>query len=180
MQLAHANQAQVGEVGAAVFESYGQFTQRGQLGCAVKSDFEQSIFNQFQNAAAGTQVKACFGQHRLTSEKRFGDLLGQVGRPPVMTVCAVPESHNEASIGNALHRREYPFREERSAGPEMVPACRMKRCLPCCCRAVSNRSRMSFPTGTPVAREVSFSQAIISSGRRTVSVLLIWHYCNTG
>src|SRR5436853_6119213 len=97
-------------------------------------------------------------------------------------VLVVPsgECHDEASVGNALHERENPLREETSGGPPAIaPAWRRKRCFPPLDLAVSRCSRMRRPTGIPVRRDVSLSQSRISSVRRTVSVCLLRYDCNT-
>lgn len=61
-------------------------------------------------------------QHRFASQERFCNVISQVYSPPVMAIRTIAESYNKSSIGYALHLREYPLREERSAGPLIVPA----------------------------------------------------------
>jgi hypothetical protein len=39
-----------------------------------------------------------------------------------MAVSTIAEGDDESSVGNSLHRRENPLREERSAGPLIFPA----------------------------------------------------------
>jgi len=34
----------------------------------------------------------------------------------------IAEGHDEAGIGDGLHRREKPFREDKSGGPLILPA----------------------------------------------------------
>lgn len=87
-----------------------------------------------------------------------------------MTVSAIAKGNDETGVGNSFHRREKPLREERSEGPLILPACRRKRWFPFSDLALSNCWRMIRPTGKPVRRETSFSQASSSSVRRMVSV----------
>jgi hypothetical protein len=55
------------------------------------------------------------------------------------TVGAIAKGHDQAGIGNSLHERANPFREERSWGPLIVPAWRRKRWFP-----ASDRARSSW------------------------------------
>ncbi len=94
-------------------------------------------------------------------------------------VVAIPKRHYESCVRDSLHRREKPLRKERLAGPLIFPASLRNSRFPASAFARSNCSRMILPTGTPVRRAVSASQAASSSGRRTVIVSLICHKCIT-
>ncbi len=89
---------------------------------AVEGNGEQSVFNEFKHAVAGTQVKSGLGQDGFTGEKRFRHFLGNIDGPPVMAIRTITKRDDKTGIGNALHRPEYPVREDRSAGPAIVPA----------------------------------------------------------
>src|ERR1700704_3653225 len=97
----------------------------------------------------------------------------------MMTVQAIQERHHKTGVGDTSHFLENPLRDERSGGPSIEPAKRMKDLVPVSRLARSSWSRTRRPTGTPVFRAVLFSQSANSSVRRTVIVSLISHYCNT-
>src|SRR6266567_5314799 len=87
---------------------------------------------------------------------------------------------NPVSAIPFIYFLEKPLRDDRSGGPPLiVPAWRINNCFPLRSLAASSLSRTRRPTGMPVTREVSRSHSSISSGRRIVSVLLIWQKCNT-
>lgn len=110
-------------------------------------------------------------KYGFTSKQGFADRVDQRCRPIVVVVVVVTYSYDESRIRNALHRGEYPLRDERSGGPPlMAPTWRKNFCLPVLAFALSSCSRTSRPTGTPVFREVSLSQVRSSSVRRIVSV----------
>jgi len=67
-------------------------------------------------------VESGLRQDGFTGEERFRHFLGKIDSPPVMAIRTIPKCHDKTGIGDALHRREYPLREDRSAGPEIVPA----------------------------------------------------------
>jgi hypothetical protein len=39
-----------------------------------------------------------------------------------MMVSVIAERHDEAGVGDGLHRREKPFRDDKSEGPLILPA----------------------------------------------------------
>jgi hypothetical protein len=87
-----------------------------------------------------------------------------------MAVATIAEGDDESGIGNSLHRRENPLREDRSGTPLIFPAWRRNRWFPFSDFALSNCWRMMRPTGKPVRRDTSFSQANSSSVRRIGNV----------
>src|SRR5580700_785962 len=95
-----------------------------------------------------------------------------------MLIPSVPESHEEAGIGDGFHLREKPFLVERLDGPSTTPASRMNGLLSDFL-AFSSSSRTIRPLGRPVLRAVLSSHCARSSGIRTVIVLLICPKCNT-
>lgn len=60
-----------------------------------------------------------------------------------------------------FHRRDNPVREDRSAGPWTIPACRINPCLPIRDLAFAGCSRVIGPSGKPVRRDTSVSQATV-------------------
>lgn len=65
-------------------------------------------------------MKSGFGEHRFASQDRPCDLLSYLRRPLVILVCLSSERHKQASIGDGIHPRENPFREETSLGPPLI------------------------------------------------------------
>src|SRR5204862_2493924 len=130
------------------------------------------ILQQFDNDGRRTDLKRGFSKHRLARQKWFGNLSRHRCCPLVVLVVAVDESDYEAGICNCFHR-EKPFRLERSRGPLIFPACRMKDSSLCSLRALSSCSRISLPTGIPVRRDSSVNQSSRSGGMRTVSIVLL-------
>src|SRR5260370_28411900 len=107
----------------------------------------------------------------LAGQKGFGGLLGNFESPGVVLIVTPSIGHNKARIHDGFHERENPLRDETLEEPPLIaPAWRRNLCLPPVDRAASSCSRMRRPTGTPVWRDCSLSQARSSSVRRIVSV----------
>src|SRR3954447_6260326 len=124
-------------------------------------------------------MKRCLRKHRLTSERRRRKRARQFYGPSMMLVGTVLECNDKARIGNDFHEREYPLRLERFLGPFTVPAYFIQIGSISLLSVLSNDSRTTRPSGRPVLRDFSLSRFSRSSGKRTVSVLLICHGCNT-
>src|SRR5258708_20789976 len=59
-------------------------------------------------------------QHGLTRKCRPCDLLRHFDCPIVMLVIRSCQSHQQARIGDGVHPREKPLREETSGGPPLI------------------------------------------------------------
>ncbi|OLC94034.1 MAG: hypothetical protein AUH86_15445 [Acidobacteria bacterium 13_1_40CM_4_58_4] len=153
----------------AVLIGASKVAQLLQVAAAIESNPQHVIFNKRQNIGTGSQVESGLGQHGFAGEQRLRDAASKLHRPDVVAVVAIAEGDNKAGVGNGFHLRPKPLRAERSAGPLTAPAYRRKRCLPPAF-ACSSCWRTRRPTGTPVRREVSLSQARSSSVRRIVNV----------
>ena len=71
------------------------------------------------------EMKCAFGKDSITSQKRLRDLIREPNRPVVILVVTIRECHKKSGIGDAFHDREKPLRDERSRGPDTLPAQRM-------------------------------------------------------
>jgi hypothetical protein len=67
-------------------------------------------------------MKGGLRQHCLPGDERLSDVLGNVYGPCVMMVSVIAAHHDEAGVGDALDRREKPFRDDKSDGPLILPA----------------------------------------------------------
>jgi hypothetical protein len=85
-------------------------------------------------------------------------------------ISSVREGDQKPGVGNRLHLREEPFRDERPGAPLMVPARRMNRGGFLSFRARSRWSRTIALFGMPVSRLTLSSHCSSSSVRRIVSV----------
>src|SRR5216684_95953 len=121
-----------------------------------------------------------FCQHSLARQSGPCDLPCYLDSPIVILVVFPCQGDQQACIGDGVHPREKPLREETSGGPPLItPAYFLQGCSGSLESAVSRDSRTTRPTGRPVRRDFSRSRSSNSSGRRIVSVLLIVNYCNT-
>jgi hypothetical protein len=110
------------------------------------------------------------GQNRLAGKQGLSNRFSGVYGPKVMAVATIAKRYDEAGVGYSFHRRENLLREDKSGGPLIFPAWRRNVWLPFSDRALSSCWRIIRPTGRPVRRDTSFSQASSSSIRRIVSV----------
>src|SRR5580700_748198 len=123
-------------------------------------------------------------KHSLTSQDRPRDLCSYFNSPIVVLVSFSYQRHQQAGIGNRVHPREKPLREETSGGPPLIMPAYFFHTGSLFSsfsfeRVASRDRRTSRPAGNPVMRDFSRRRSSSSSGRRIVSVLLIVHYCNT-
>src|SRR5712671_619565 len=119
-------------------------------------------------------------EHRLARQSGPCDLPCYLDSPIVILVVFPCQGHQQARIGDGFHPREKPLREETSGGPPLItPAYFLQGCSVSLESAVSRDSRTTRPTGRPVRRDFSRSRSSNSSGKRTVSVLLIRSNCNS-
>jgi hypothetical protein len=65
-------------------------------------------------------MKGRFRKHSLAGQKRLGQSFRDVNGPPVVLVIVPGKSNDETSVGDALHERENPLREETSTGPPVI------------------------------------------------------------
>src|ERR1700716_2622146 len=108
------------------------------------------------------------------------DLSRHLDSPFVILIIFPGKGHQQAGIGDGVHPRENPLREDTSGGPPLItPAYFLHGCslslsllLPLE-SAVSSDSRTTRPNGRPVRRDFSRNRSSNSSGSRIVSVLLI-------
>jgi hypothetical protein len=99
--------------------------------------------------------------------------------PPMVFVVGIRKRHQKSCIGDTLHEREKPLRAERSRAPRTDPASRINEGAFPPFRALSSCSRTMRPLGIPDFFDAWSSQDARSLVSRTVTVLLIRHYCNT-
>jgi hypothetical protein len=103
----------------------------------------------------------------------------ELRRPLVIPVVGIRERHQESRVGDTLHRREKPLRNDSPRAPRTEPASLMNDgCFPPS-RARSSCSRTIRPFGTPDCFDACSSQEASSFVRRMVTVLLICHEGNT-
>src|SRR5579872_1194475 len=97
---------------------------------SVECYSQHLILHKRQNIRSGTELKCSFGQNSFAGEKWLMNLLRNANSPFVMLVMSIPKSNKKPSICNADHPFEKPLREDRSAGPTILPACRRNLCRP--------------------------------------------------
>jgi hypothetical protein len=138
VKLAHANQAKISEIRAAIAITARQGFQLGQMVLAVESESNHSVPDHRENERDIAQVKRGLGQNRFASQQRFRDAARDADCPVVMSIVSIGEGDKKPGIGNAFHEREKPLRLERSFDPRTLPAKRMKACVLLPARALSN------------------------------------------
>jgi hypothetical protein len=78
MQLAHPDEAEVGQVRFAIAIAFGQGSQLGQVVVAIEGEPDQIFFNHFEYDSGIAEVKSGLSQDRLAREKWLADLRGNV------------------------------------------------------------------------------------------------------
>src|SRR5579863_9333780 len=115
-------------------------------------------------------MEGCLRQDGFAGQKGLRNAFGDVHRPRMKTVGAIAKGHDQAGIGNSLHERANPSREERLVGPLIFPAWRRNGLSPDSDLARSSWWRTIRLTGKPVSRRLSWSHSASSAVRRIVIV----------
>jgi hypothetical protein len=171
VKFAHSNQANVRQVRMTIRIAFGERPQVRQMIVAVERRHHKAFMNHIQDRRHALQMERRFGQHGLACEQGFAHMRSQFQCPRMVGIPGAGKRHKEASIRDAFHFREYPFREERSFGrPLMLPASRMNEGISPPERALSNCSRTIWPCDTPIFAAASSSQAANFLSRWMVNV----------
>src|SRR3984957_4944440 len=120
IELAHPNQAKIGQVGLSILIAFRDFRQVLEVSIAIKRDPQHFVFDQGEHVATGLQMKRGFGQHSLTSQKGLGNSFRYIYRPFVMLIVQPSESNDETGVCDSLHEGENPLREETPTGPPRI------------------------------------------------------------
>ena len=91
----------------------------------VERHRDQALVHHGQDQCGIPEVKRALGQDCLAGEEGLGHALRDSEGPRMVPVSGVREGHEEPGVGDALHGRANPFREDRSFGPRIFPASRM-------------------------------------------------------
>lgn len=126
VNLAHPDEAQVGQVGLTIRVAARQGLELGQVFPAVKGERSQALPQHREDQPDALEMKGRLSQHGFASQQWFGDSLGDPNCPLVVPIAPIREGNEKAGIGDPLHGREKPFRSDRSFGPRTAPASRMK------------------------------------------------------
>lgn len=145
MELAHADQTQVGKVWTAVGVALRQRLELREVVAAVEGHDRQSLAQHRQDQRHALEVEGGLRQHGLAGQQRLGDALRHPDGPPVMPIVAVREGDQEPGVRDPFHAREKPLREVRFRGPSTDPARRMNDRRESPALAFSSWSRMSLP-----------------------------------
>lgn len=170
MQLTHADETEIGQIGLPVGVPRGQSRQLTTVLLEVEIQSDESLGHHRQRQGDVPKMKCRLGENRLARQERLGDPFGQPHGPRVVHVRAVGKCDEEPRVGDALHDLENPFLVERFFGAFIDPARRMKDCVLAPALAFSSWSRTIFPWATPVFAAVSSSHRASSGSRRTVIV----------
>jgi hypothetical protein len=69
------------------------------------------------------EVESGLSQHRFTGYRGPCKLRADFDRPIMVLISLPGEGNQETSVGDGIHPRENPFRDETSRGPPlMIPA----------------------------------------------------------
>ena len=97
----------------------------------------------------------------------------------MISIPSIQKGNDEPGICYSVHEREKPLRCERFVGPSMLPARDRKGLDASAWRTRSKASLTKLPCERPVTRAFSSTHWAKSSGKRTLSVVLIWLTCKT-
>jgi len=122
MQLAHANETQVGQIREAVSVSLGQFGNPKRMIGQSERGTDQSVTNKVKNQRGVAQMERRLGENGFTCEQRIYYLMCEANGPFVMKVAAIAKRNQEASVSDGIHFFEKPLREERVALADTFPA----------------------------------------------------------
>ena len=125
VQLAHPNDAEVGQVRTAVRVPLREDRELRQMVAAFECQRDQPLADHGQGQTRVMQMKGRLGQDGFAAQERLRQALRHLDGPFVVAVSPVRERDQESGVRYALHDREKPFRDERSLGPRTVPASRM-------------------------------------------------------
>lgn len=170
-KLAHADQAEIGEIRRAIGIAIRQRRELREVIVAVKCHGDQPRINHAQHERHAAQMERRLGQHRLAGEERLGHSRRDPQRPSVVHIPRPRKGDQQPRVRDPLHLVEKPLRVERSLGPPFTqPASFMKACVPLTARAFSSCSRTIFPCDMPVLAAVSSSHSERSLLRRMLIV----------
>ena len=177
--FAETNKAKVGQVGRAIFVTFGQNLDPILATIQVEINPQQPFAHQRHDRPDRLTLEGGLGQHCLACDQRSSDLLSHAHRPAVMGISTVQERHDKPRIRNPLHERAKPLRRERFLGPSMLPAKARKGFAASSRRTRSKASLTRLPWERPVAFAFSSTHRARASGKRTLNVVLMWQICNT-
>ncbi len=72
VQFAHANQAQVGKIGASIGIAIRQFREASEMRGGIEGRTHQSFTHKRQNQCCVAEMKTGFGEHCLARQQRLG------------------------------------------------------------------------------------------------------------
>ena len=122
MQLTETDQAKIGQVRLAIGVAFCEFAEALQMFGCRKGKLHQTVIYEGESSCGAAQVKSCLRENSFTRKKRFHHLLGDCDGPSMMLIGPVGEGDQETRIGDRLHLRENPLRDDRFRGPENEPA----------------------------------------------------------
>lgn len=105
IELAHANQTQIRKVRLSIGVAVGERRKLLEMAEAIERDRDEALANHAQDDRNVLEVKGRFCEHRLTGQKRLGDLLGQPDRPIMVHIVTVGEGHQETCVGDGVGSR---------------------------------------------------------------------------
>jgi hypothetical protein len=88
-ELAHANEAEIREVGLPIGVSLGERGELGDVLPAVEGQSNEPLLQHREDDRNASQVKPRFCQDRLTGQEGLADLLSHANRPLMMAIVAV-------------------------------------------------------------------------------------------
>jgi hypothetical protein len=144
-ELAHSDQAKVGQVGPAIAVPLRERRQLWQVIVAVERQLHQALADHGEHQCNVLQVERRLGQHRLAGQQGLRHLAGETDRPVMMPVPAIGKRHQESGVGDAPHGLEKPWREDKSWALLTIPASRMKERPAPLAFAFSKWARTSWP-----------------------------------
>jgi hypothetical protein len=133
--LAHSDQAEIGQIRPSVGVSVRQLGKLNQVLATVEREFDETFVDHGQDETRILEVERGFRQYRLTSLQWRCDAFRQGDGPAMVLVGPIGKCDEKAGVGDAFHGLcarprprtglEKPLRDERSSGPESAPASRM-------------------------------------------------------
>src|SRR5260370_38810251 len=96
IKLTHTHQTQIGQIWLAIGVAPREVSQLLNVLREIERDLQKFILYQRDDIGSRPQMKCRFTKYRLAGKQRFGDVLGQIYSPFVISVILTASSYDEA------------------------------------------------------------------------------------
>jgi hypothetical protein len=109
MQLAHPDQAQIGEVGFPIGVARSKFSEARQMRGRVERRPHQSLGYKCRDQSGAFKMKTGFCENRFAGEQGFRYAARQFNGPAMVSVPAIGKCHQKSGIREAFSCEKNPY-----------------------------------------------------------------------